>query len=243
MRLDGIEIKVTIDGDQVTAARDRWLSDGDGERRTIYFFEEQVDRDRTALPLFEDGVILRAREVEEDEDDSTVKFRPCDRSRLTAEWLKAGIQDDRDFKLEEDWAGNDQRLAASLGAGQREGEIAAVFADRRPVRALFSSDQERLVVDYGRAVDWDALRIFGPVEAERWKNVRIGPFSVFAELWEVGEALRFLELSIRTDPPEELALAEQRDFQRRIGAEGFDPDAVQEPKTKKVLEYFATVVR
>jgi hypothetical protein len=87
--------------------------------------------------------------------------------------------------------GTFDHVAWRPGAGQREGEIAAVFADRRPV----------------------------------------------------GEALRFLELSIRTDPPEELALAEQRDFQRRIGAEGFDPDAVQEPKTKKVLEYFATVVR
>src|SRR4029453_9359381 len=128
MRLDGIEVKVTIDGDQVRAARDRWLSDGDGERRTIYFFEEQGDRDRTALALFDDGVILRAREVEEEGDDSTVKFPPCARSRLTAEWLKAGIQDDRDFKLEEDWAGSDQRLPRPARGGEGGGGGAGALA-------------------------------------------------------------------------------------------------------------------
>lgn len=243
MRLDGIEIKVTIDGDQVSAAIDKWLPDDDGERRRLYFFEERVDGAPTALPLFNDHVILRVRQIERDEDDSTVKLRPCERSQLTAEWLRAGEDDDLEFKLEDDWAGNDRKLAASLGSEQREGEIADVYESRRPARALFSSDQERFVAECARAVRWDALRMFGPVDARRWKDLAIGPYNVFAELWQVGDALRFLELSIRTDPPVELAAAEQRDFQRRLGAEGFDPDPVQESKTKTVLEHFATVMR
>jgi hypothetical protein len=64
MRLDGIEIKVTIDGDQVSAAIDKWLPDDDGERRRLYFVEERVDGAPTALPLFNDHVILRVRQIE-----------------------------------------------------------------------------------------------------------------------------------------------------------------------------------
>jgi hypothetical protein len=240
MRLDGIEIKVTINADQVEAAKDAWLSGRDGKRRAIYFFEERPPGDPAALPLLRAGVILRVRQIEDGKDDSTAKLRPCDRSRLTAEWLAAGEEDDWKFTLEEDWVRDRHVLAASLVADQREGEIADVREHRRSPRALFSSEQERFLRQCAPAqVDWEAVRLLGPVDATRWKDVVIGRHQVVAELWRVGDALRFLELSIRTEADPGLAAEAQRDFEQRIRDQGLDPAAVQEPKTTTVLEHLA----
>ncbi len=142
MRLDGIEIKVTIGADQVAAARDEWLPDGEGDRRAIWFLEQRpAAAGPVTLPLLDAGVILRLRQNQDDEDDSTVKLRPCERSRLSDRWLEAEKGDGWKFTVEQDWVGDRHVLAASLVAEQGEGEIAALRDHTRPARALFSSEQ------------------------------------------------------------------------------------------------------
>jgi hypothetical protein len=241
MRLDGIEIKVTIGADQVAAARDEWLPDGEGDRRAIWFLEQRpAAAGPVTLPLLDAGVILRLRQNQDDEDDSTVKLRPCERSRLSDRWLEAEKGDGWKFTVEQDWVGDRHVLAASLVAEQGEGEIAALRDHTRPARALLSSEQERYLADCAPvAVDLDAVRLLGPVDALRWKRVKVGPHEVVAEQWQVGDLL-FLELSIRVDGPDEAeALRAQRDFERRIRERGFDL-AARETKTRTVLEYLAS---
>jgi hypothetical protein len=59
MRLDGIEVKATIDGSQVAAAVGRWLSGKRGEQRTIYF-EERVEGEGEIEDVFEGRRAARA---------------------------------------------------------------------------------------------------------------------------------------------------------------------------------------
>ncbi len=97
MRLDGVEIEVSIAGTEVPSALDALGIGDDGQRRGIGFIEDSTVG--VELPLFHHGVVLRVREIDDDEDDSTVKLRPCRRSQVTEQWLDEG-PDGRTVKIE-----------------------------------------------------------------------------------------------------------------------------------------------
>ena len=100
MRLDGVEIKANVAGADVAAALERLELD-DSSHVRIWFYEDL----RAAVPpfpLFEDHLILRVRVKRNGDTDSTVKLRPCDRSRLTAQWLDTHGDGDLEFTLEQD---------------------------------------------------------------------------------------------------------------------------------------------
>src|SRR5687767_4031810 len=72
------ELKVTIDEGHIARARSRvGLDNADSQTRRIWFY------DTRALDLYEAGVILRGREVDGDDDDSTVKLRPFELDDLS----------------------------------------------------------------------------------------------------------------------------------------------------------------
>jgi hypothetical protein len=81
MRLNGVEIKVSLGRRQVARALDALGLGGNGERRSIGFLEDSTVG--IVLPLFHQGIVLRVRQVDGEHDDSTVKLRPCRRSQLT----------------------------------------------------------------------------------------------------------------------------------------------------------------
>jgi hypothetical protein len=102
--LTAVEIKLIArerDEDVVRVALD--LVDRDPEHRDIYFF------DTPALELFDAGLVLRARQIRDDADDSTVKIRPyaIDDRRLV------GIQG---VELELDEIGDETVRSAKLSA-------------------------------------------------------------------------------------------------------------------------------
>src|SRR5262249_11923266 len=79
--MDAAEIKVTIRPDQeLRALRALELNEDTAEVRVLYFY------DTPHLELFNAGVILRARLVKGDQDDSTVKFRPVEAGKISTEW-------------------------------------------------------------------------------------------------------------------------------------------------------------
>jgi hypothetical protein len=238
MRLDGIEIKVTIGDEKVRAAKKALkLSDDDGRRRKLYFCEADRPGGSEALPLLGHGVILRLRQNSGDKDDSTVKLRPFDQARLTPRWLEAGKQDSWEFKVEGDWVGDRRVVAASLVADQDE--VKEVGRRQAPPSTVFTAEQEQFLLDCAPVkVRLDKLRVLGPVDAIRWSKVPLGRFKAVAEQWDVDDELRFLELSILVRPPG-LAEAAQRDFAEAIAAAGVEPDRSQETKTRKVLEHLA----
>ena len=105
--------------------------------RLVYFF------DTPDLDLFKAGVVLRARLVKGDADDSTVKFRPVEPASIPKDWQRW-----KGFKLEADWVGDRVVCSASLTNLQQRDEIDEVAKGKRAIGKLFSSDQERFLREF-----------------------------------------------------------------------------------------------
>jgi hypothetical protein len=185
-----VEVKITarIEDEQVVLR----LFERSGEvpqTRTIYFF------DTPGLGLFDAGLVLRARRIKGAADDSTVKLRPVDPARIPIDWVTT-----EGFEIELDRVGDRDIVSARLVAPQDEGEIDAVVAGTRPLRKLFSPDQERLIAEFGPAdVGWDRLRAMGPIDVCKWKvDFDDLERAVVAERWKLPDGSDLVELSINT---------------------------------------------
>jgi hypothetical protein len=104
--INAVEIKVTIRADQeLRAEREMEVDEDTADVRLIYFY------DTPDLDLFNAGVVMRARLVKGDADDSTVKFRPVEAASVPGDWR--GM---KGFKLEADWVGD--RMVSSASCDQ-----------------------------------------------------------------------------------------------------------------------------
>ena len=123
--MDAVEIKVTIRPDQeLRAERAMELNEDTAAVRIIYFY------DTPQLELCDAGVVLRARLVKGDDDDSTVKFRPVEAAKIAEEWKQL-----KGFKLEADCVGDRVVCSASLTVLQKRDEIDDVAKGSGPSRS------------------------------------------------------------------------------------------------------------
>lgn len=231
--MDAVEIKVTIRPDQeLRAARAMEVDEDTAEVRVIYFY------DTPHLDLLKAGVALRARLVKGDDDDSTVKFRPVKADAIADEWRQT-----EGFKLEADCVGNRVVCSASLTVVQQRDEIEEVAKGERAIARLFSSDQERFLGDfYQGKVDFEELRVLGPIRVLRWKLEHKGfPYQLTIEEWRLPNGDDLVEASIKV-PPDEAPQA-HKEFDQHLKQLGLDPKGAQETKTRTALEYFAKVQR
>lgn len=241
-RLDAVEIKTTVTAADAGRALDLLELLGDAVRRRIYFCEGLgAQLVAGALPLLTSGVILRLRETEE-ADDSTVKLRPCRRSRLSARWLAFRSRGQEAFRLEADWSGARRTLAASLVARHDRGHVDDIMTGRRTVRSIFSDSQRQFLTDCAdELVDFEALTVLGPVSALRWPRLRWQGYDVVAEQWTLpgddAHALDFLELSLRVEP--QGAEIVQVSFDALLRRHDIDLEAVERPKTQLMVEHLA----
>ena len=229
-----VEIKVTIrENQELLAARALNLSEAKTQRRKIYFF------DTPSLALFEAGVILRARIKQDDPDDSTVKIRPIDPSRIAQAW-----KDMDNFKLEADWVGERKVCSGSLDARQKSGEIEEVAAGRRELRKLFSAEQEQFLAAYtDTRIDFDSLVVLGPVETLRWEN-RYNDFDheVCIEEWRLPTTgTDLIEVSVKV--PTRDAGQVQEDFRNWLTSRKLNSEGEQETKTRVALTELASGLR
>jgi hypothetical protein len=248
MRLDAVEIKVTVDGAQVGRGLEAFGLGSNGRQRNIYFCEDVTSSASTSTPLLDLGVVLRARETQGNGIDSTIKLRPCRRSQLTDHWLD--ITDGAGgLKLEADWAGTRRVLAASCTADRPDRSIAQVRAGAKALRSLFSAKQEQFLTDCaGIRVNLGVLTLLGPVAATRWEPSHTAApdpepepepeLNVVAERWIVENVLDFLELSIRVDP--DAADVTKLAFEELVRHRGLQLDPNQDTKTRRVLEYLVS---
>jgi hypothetical protein len=230
-----VEVKVTL---RAGGAAAQELGLGVSSRRTIWFLEDTADI--RALPLFQRHVILRLRSDEHGSDDSTVKLRPCDPDKLPTKWSSPREWDDIEYRIEGDWTPSQQTSAASCEAKLQSGTVENALA-KKYLRIVFAADQlDFLSEACGVAVDIDALRPLGPVNATRWKDLIFPDLNVkgkvAAERWVVGH-LDFLELSLRVKRSR--ALEEQQALEYFLQQRGFTIPADQLPKTTQVLRYLA----
>jgi hypothetical protein len=235
-RLDDVEIKLTLAGDQVDQAVETLELAPDRPTWQIYFCEDVTAAVGPTTPLLDLGVVLRARRRPGEPDDTTIKLRPCRRSQLSGPWPTATKGDGWELKVEADWAGEQRVLAVSMTA-DRPGHVITDAADGAPVRSLFLDDQLDFLHDCCDArIDLDALTLLPPVTARRWKEVQTAPaeLGVRAERWTVDD-LDFLELSIVADPGD--ALRRQRALAGFVGSLGLTVPPVTETKTRQVLQH------
>lgn len=221
-----VEIKVTIrENQELLATRALNLSEEKAQRREIYFF------DTPSLALFEAGIILRARIVEDDPDNSTVKIRPIDPSHIAKAW-----KDMDDFKLEADWVGERKVCSASLDARQKRGEIDEVAAGGRELRKLFSAEQEQFLAAYtDTRIDFNSLIVLGPIKVLRWEH-RYNDLDheVCIEEWRLPmTGTDLIEISIKAPTGE--ANAAQGEFKKWLTLRGLSSDSQQETKTRVAL--------
>jgi hypothetical protein len=234
MRLDGVEVKVSIGGPDVAAAVAALGLGPGGGPRGIGFIEDATVG--MVLPLFHQGVVLRVRQVEGEEGDATVKLRPCRRSQLTASWLDQKKGAGWKLRVEEDWAGTRRVLAASNVADLEQDLIAAVLAGTEPVHRLFTDGQQRFLSDCVRMpLNLDALTLLPMVTATRWDDVEVkGVKDVVAERWRIDD-LDFLELSLKKDGVDE-ARSAQAQLEQGVQALGLERDD-DTSKTERVLAH------
>ncbi|MEV6302594.1 hypothetical protein AB0M02_24485 [Actinoplanes sp. NPDC051861] len=240
MRLDSVEIKVTLSSEHVEAAVAEFGLGPDGRRWQIYFCEDVVRGNSPATPLLDAGVVLRARHRGGDKADATVKLRPARRSQLSPEWLQMREGDDWEFKVEADWAGDRRVLAASITADRTATRLDEVRAGQASLSRLFHDDQRRFLDSNSPVrINLDMLTLLPPVAAVRWPEFEAEPkLSLRAERWTVDD-LDFLELSAVADPED--APARQTALHRFVAAHGFPADPGGESKTSRVVGHLVAV--
>jgi hypothetical protein len=232
--MDGVEIKLTIRPDQeLLAERAMEVTEDTADARLVYFY------DTPDLDLFKAGVVLRARLVKDDADDSTVKFRALEAASVPEDWKES-----KGFKLEADWVGDHVVCSASLTAGQRRDEIDDVAEGKRAIGKLFSNDQERFLRElYKGALDFSDLRVMGPVRVLRWKPKHESfAHELTLEEWRLPNGEDLVEVSIKAPPNE--ALQARKEFDAHLRALGLDPEGTpHDTKTRTALEYFARTLK
>jgi hypothetical protein len=238
MRVDGVEIKVTVADAQVDHALGV-LDLEDESRQAVWFFDDATTG--VHLPLLEAGLVLRVRVKDSGRGDVTVKLRPCRASQLAGEWFDRETGDDLELRAEEDWAGARRVLAVSAQADVGASVAGRVRAGAPPPADLLSTDQ----ASYAAAcaplrVDLRGLTALGPIAATRWKKAG-GPgldgMDLRAERWTV-RGLDFLELSVRAGLDD--AERRQRDLEDALGALGIAQSPDQETKNRRVLEVLSS---
>jgi hypothetical protein len=237
MRLDSVEGKVTLGGEQVEVAVRAFGLTAEGQDRKIYFCEDLTPHTMPCTPLLNEKIIVRARTWSGNKADTTIKFRPGRQSQLTGRWEAASADDDTELKVEADWSGTNRVLAVSYSADRAAAIVDGVRRGDRPTADLLSNKQREFLDDCADIrVNVDTLTLLGPVHALRWKSVpaerpSVG-LDIRAERWTVGD-LDFIEFSIVSKPNE--AARRQDRLTAFIHSYGFNVSAEQQPKTALVL--------
>jgi hypothetical protein len=232
--VDGVEIKVTLNADQIEDGLVAFdLDRRQASRRQIWFCEEVAAVEPVALPLFARGLILRLRSTD-GEADSTVKLRGPGGCLDPESWRRRTRPAGKRAKIEGDWAGSRRLVSASLDGAVNVRRLADVLVRPGAASELFSTMQVDLLRDW--LVPLEGLHPLGPVEALKWDRADRGlEDEIAAEMWRVDDGLTFLELSIRV---ERTPVAAKRTFEALVRDRGFGIP-IQETKTKIVLERLA----
>jgi len=246
MRLDGVEIKVSLAGPSVADALEKLDVDRHDEtprRRGVGFIEDISPR--SDLPLFHCGVVLRVRRAidTDDEGDSTIKLRPCRRRQLHASWRDATKGKDWELKVEEDWAGPRRVLAVSCCSNLPTARVDAVLDGSEGISHLFEKRQEAFLRECCEPPPGlDGLTLLPLIESTRWDEVPVGSVEkVVVERWRIDD-LDFLELSARADDRDQAAEL-QEDLQRAVDDLALASDDAEESKTARVLAHLVERAR
>ena len=226
---DSAELKLTVpDSEQRSAVAVLGMDPLDAQIRQVYFF------DTPDLRLNKQGVVVRARRVQQRDDDSVVKLRP-----VVPDDLPSGLRKSKNLVVEVDAMPGGYVCSASLKGTPGAGGVKAVATGERPVRKLFSKEQQAFYTAHApEGIGLDDLTILGPINLMKLKfSPRGYNRRLVAELWLYPDGSRILELSTKCTPAETFDVAaETRAF---LSSQGVDLSGEQQTKTKTALEFYA----
>jgi len=223
-----VELKVMVATGAIDATRDTLgLTNKAAQDRDVWFYDDQ------ALNLYRAGLVLRARNIAGDPDDSTAKVRPADPATIDPLWFTLD-----GFKCETDRTPDHAVTSCQLTVPQGEHEIADVAHGDRPVDKLFSTEQETFLAEHG-GVTWDQVVPLGPIPAQVWTvHTPDLPAKLVAERWTLPGTPQLLELSIRVDAADaDAGMASLLGF---LADQGI-PVGTQGTKTRLALEELSGV--
>jgi uncharacterized protein YjbK len=227
--IEKVEFKVTaLAGDEAKVQALLRALKAVPRERTVYFY------DTKELALKAKDLVLRARTTEGDKDDSTLKLRPGGLGAGEA-WREVD-----DVRVEADVVGERTVNSVKLDGRPDPGEIAQVAAGERSVGSLFGGDQGQLYRDYAPdGISLAELSVLGPIYALVWDLENLGGFDhkLGVEQWTLPDASDFLELSFKADAGD--ADAARADFHILLNRLGIDVTGDPQPKTDRVLRFFA----
>jgi hypothetical protein len=226
---DSAELKLTVpDSEQRSAVAALGMDPLEAQIRQVYFF------DTPDLTLNKHGVVVRARRVQQRDDDSVVKLRP-----VVPDDLPSGLRKSKNLVVEVDAMPGGYVCSASLKGTPGAGGVKAVATGERPVRKLFSKEQQAFYTAHApEGIGLDDLTILGPINLMKLKfSPRGYNRRLVAELWLYPDGSRILELSTKCTPAETFDVAaETRAF---LSSQGVDLSGEQQTKTKTALEFYA----
>jgi hypothetical protein len=226
---DSAELKLTVpDSEQRSAVAVLGMDPLEAQIRQVYFF------DTPDLRLNKQGVVVRARRVQQRDDDSVVKLRP-----VVPDDLPSGLRKSKNLVVEVDAMPGGYVCSASLKGTPGAGGVKAVATGERPVRKLFSKEQQAFYTAHApEGIGLDDLTILGPINLMKLKfSPRGYNRRLVAELWLYPDGSRILELSTKCAPAEAFDVAaEARAF---LSSQGVDLSGEQQTKTKTALEFFS----
>jgi hypothetical protein len=226
---DSVELKLTVPEEyHRSAATALDIDPLDAQIRQVVFF------DTPELKLNAAGVVVRARRVQGQGDDSVVKLRP-----VVPNQLRPKLRKTADFGVEVDAMPGGFVCSGSYKAALPRGQVRAVLRGEQPIRRLFSKEQRAFFAEHApEGINVDDLAILGPINVLKLKYTPVGyKRRLVAELWLYPDGSRILELSTKCLPSEALDVAaETRAF---LTGRGVDLAGEQQTKTRTALEYFS----
>jgi hypothetical protein len=226
---DSVELKLTVPvADRTQGAAALGVDPLDGQIRQVFFF------DTPDLTLNKQGLVVRARRVQQKGDDSVVKLRPVVPTELPKK-LRASPN----FGVEVDAMPGGFVCSGSMKRTLGTTDVKDAIAGKRSVRKLFSKEQRSLYdANAPEGLELDDLAILGPITVLKLKFAPKGlERKLVAELWLYPDNSMILELSTKCMPTEAFEVAAgTRAF---LTKKGIDLTSAQETKTKKALDYFS----
>jgi len=224
------EVKyLVLEGDEAIGRHLFELDPPSDVERSIWFF------DTSALDLFRQGVILRARVTRSGDKPSDVTFKL--RGPQVANLQESDMHLSADTKFEGDQAGTGTaRPSYSLTVAHNSDEaILKVAGGAALVRTLFSAEQQSLITRFVPGATLEDVSPCGPVPSQTW-NLPKGkfPHELTAELWQVGSR-PVLEFSDKMDAAKAAAFAAKLSAFLDEEHIRFDPSS----KTELALQHFA----
>lgn len=236
---DTVELKVTVPGEAHRATIQGLPMDPvEAQPRQVFFF------DTPELALYESGLVVRARRVQGGRGDTVIKLRPVVPTELSPE-----LRREVGFGVEVDVLPGGYVCSASLKGRSTGQEIRDAVHGKTPLRRIFSKAQRALYQQHAPdGIDLDSLAPLGPTFVLKARFPMEGGFRaateprlLVAEMWLYPDGSRILELSTKCAPEEAFQVGmETRAY---LGARGIEVSAVQQPKTRTALEFYAAQLR